>query len=286
MFQADQYQLLDFADHCKLESFSGVQVSRDTPSVQSWGDPAGSDWPEADVTFNRTGPQQGDWHGIAPDPWILELGNTDIRMELKLTPSGQVGVFPEQADNWEWFLQQGKHFSGRKGLNLFAYTGGSTLSLARCGAEMTHVDSARSVVNWARHNAQLSDLGNATIRWIVEDAVRYVGRELKRGNRYDILIADPPSFGRGPKGETWKLEKDLQPLLNSMAALASDELTCILISCHTPGVGHLDLFDACFEAFSGLHRFRAGTAEAFELAIPCSRKSDHLKSGVCFRWFS
>jgi 23S rRNA (cytosine1962-C5)-methyltransferase len=147
-----------------------------------------------------------------------------------------LGIFPEQAANWRWL-----HDQVRRGeqpprvLNLFAYTGASTLAAALAGAQVVHVDSARNTVAWARRNAELSGLAEAPIRWIVEDALRFVRRELKRGNTYDAVILDPPGFGRGPKGETWKLERDLPELLELCRELTAGRRRLMLLSCHTPG---------------------------------------------------
>ena len=167
-----------------------------------------------------------------------------IRFELKATEFGHLGVFPEQAENWRWIGDQVRYSRSENGnpthrpkiLNLFAYTGGSTMAAALAGAEVVHVDSARGTVAWARRNAELSGLADAPIRWIVEDARRFISRELARGNRYDAVILDPPSYGHGPKGQNWKLERDLPGLLGESISLLSDQPLFVLLSCHTPGI--------------------------------------------------
>jgi 23S rRNA (cytosine1962-C5)-methyltransferase len=171
---------------------------------------------------------------------------------LRTTPAGQVGVFPEQAANWDWI---GKRVRAAqrplKVLNLFAYTGGSTLAAAAAGAEVVHVDAARNVVQWARDNADLSGLSEAPIRWIDEDAGKFVRRELRRGNRYDAVILDPPSYGHGPKGEPWKIVQHLPGLLADCADVTKGQLAFVVLSCHSPGFGPAELEALVHDAFFG-----------------------------------
>jgi 23S rRNA (cytosine1962-C5)-methyltransferase len=172
-----------------------------------------------------------------PPTWTVSYEK--IQFELKLTNFGHVGLFPEQADNWDWIntqIENARQVESDKPLrvlNLFAYTGGSTLAAGASGAEVTHVDAARTVVGWARRNAELSGLSAAPIRWIVDDAMKFARRELKRGQRYDAIILDPPSYGHGAGGESWKLDEDLAKLLS-----VCRELTVrpqfVLLSCHAP----------------------------------------------------
>ncbi len=180
---------------------------------------------------NRT----GKWDGSPPELW--QIGHRQKIFNLKPTPAGQVGIFPEQALNWSWIESQPQELSGLSALNLFGYTGGTTLSLASRGASVVHVDSARNVVRWARQNAADSKMEHLPIRWIVEDAVKFVKRESVRGSKYDILVADPPSYGTGPKRERWKFEEDFETLLALLAEVSSRKLRMALISCHTTGFG-------------------------------------------------
>ena len=267
MFTNDSYQLLTFGDGKKLEQFGGLRIERPCPvatdAPDEWDDES-SDWTTADseLTGNdkatlrfegRTG--DGQWKGDLSKAtnwncqFDLRVGSNvtkQVEFELSPTPTGQVGLFPEQAENWNWIAKRcqsrrEQNAAPPKILNLFAYTGGSTLAAAAMGAEVTHVDAAKSVVNWARRNAERSGLGNATIRWIVEDAAKYVAREVKRGKKYDGIILDPPSYGHGPKGEEWKLSRDLIDLLGNCKQLLSDLPLLFLLSCHTPGFGEPEL---------------------------------------------
>ena len=272
----NQYRLVDFGGNEKLEMFGGTIVRRETPSAAGVKASA-ADWSSAQLSY-RSKQNNSSWVGDADDDWHLKFGQS--RFSLRTTPTGQVGLFPEQAINWSWIDQLPIDLSGSKALNLFAYTGGTTLALAHRGAEVVHCDAAKSVVNWARKNAASSGLEQAPIRWIVEDALTFVGREIKRGNRYQIVVADPPSFGRGPGGESWKMKRDFQRLVDGLSQLTGDETQMILISCHTPEFSHNDLKSSV----SGSFRLGGNPGESFELTIPASNGKS-LVSGQCFRWF-
>jgi 23S rRNA (cytosine1962-C5)-methyltransferase len=245
MFSADQYQLLDFGEGRKLESFAGLVVDRPAPVSEGTGREDPDLWQQADLRYEREQGGAGKWirlsgkHQQQAD-WQLLHGN--FQLKLRMTPSGHVGVFPEQAANWDWITRQVQR-SNRplKVLNLFAYTGGSTLAAAAAGADVVHVDAARNVVSWARQNADVSGLGDHPIRWINEDARVFVQRELKRGNHYDIVILDPPSYGHGPDSQAWKIHQHLPALLKDCAALTSQQRAAMLITCHTPTLGPAEL---------------------------------------------
>lgn len=272
-----QYQLLDFGGNEKLELIGGKIVRRETPSGPGLKTP-GAIWNSAELTY-KSKHSNPHWDGKPDVDWSMAFGPN--RFDLRQTPTGQVGVFPEQAINWRWIEQLPIELSGIKALNLFAYTGGTTLALAQRGAHVVHCDAAKSVVNWARSNAANSGLQDAPIRWIVEDALTFVGREIKRGNKYQIVVADPPSFGRGPGGESWKIQRDLRTLIQGLAQLTGDDARMILISCHTPELDHHDLRSIASKSF----RLGDNPSESFELRIPAS-SGKSLASGQCFRWFN
>jgi len=158
-----------------------------------------------------------------------------MRLEMRLTDFGHIGMFAEQQVQWPWIQQQCETLDGARVLNLFAYTGGSTLAAALGGAQVTHLDAVRGVVQWASNNARLSGLEACPIRWIVDDALKFTNREIRRNKRYDAIILDPPTFGRGPKGDVWKIETSLRELLSNCFKLLSDTPLFILLSAHTPG---------------------------------------------------
>jgi 23S rRNA (cytosine1962-C5)-methyltransferase len=238
---ATSYQLLDFGNGRRLERFGDATLDRPCPAAEQTSQRNPAAWQHADARFEGRNEEKGRWTNRRPLParWTLSFGS--LQFELKCTEFGHVGLFPEQAENWNWIAEtisavKPEPTADRlKVLNLFAYTGGSTLAAAAAGAQVTHVDAAKNVVAWARRNAELSGLANAPIRWIAEDAVKFVQRELKRGNRYDAVILDPPSYGHGPKGETWQLAKHLPTLLAMCGELTACRPAFLLQTCHTPG---------------------------------------------------
>jgi 23S rRNA (cytosine1962-C5)-methyltransferase len=237
------HELLDLGDGRQLERFGTVVLDRPCPAA-AWHtarDPAA--WVAADARFDRQGDGVGAWTtiGEALAPWQVELAG--LAFELRLTDSGQVGVFPEQIPTWHWLRNRAtgadRTASDRppEVLNLFAYTGGSTLAAAAGGARVVHVDAARSAVAWARRNAELGGLGEAPIRWIADDALDFVRRERRRGRRYDGVVLDPPSYGHGAGGRAWHLEADLPELLEACVALLAPGPAFLVLSVHTPKFG-------------------------------------------------
>lgn len=245
---ARPYELCDFGDGRKLELWDNVLIDRPCPAATCprLDKPR---WAMAAAHYGRKS-DVGVWTQAKdlPPNWTAKIEELDL--ELKLTASGQVGVFPEQAVNWNWIRRKAKSRPGLRVLNLFAYTGGSTLAAAQAGANVVHVDSATSVVNWAKRNATIC-CPHTPIRWIVEDVRRFVSREVKRGNKYDAVILDPPSYGHGPKGKPWKLSRDLLELLMQCKKLMSDAPAFVLLSCHTPGFGPAELNAMLCESLFG-----------------------------------
>jgi 23S rRNA (cytosine1962-C5)-methyltransferase len=250
MFAANQYELLDFGAGRKLERFGSIVLDRSSTAAEGTKPDRPEIWRKANAKFEvrgrsrGAGPQRGKWvsSGEAPSEWTVR--HKKIEFELKFTAFGHVGLFPEQAENWDWLGRQcatqsaGADSRGAAALlrilNLFAYTGGSTLAAAAAGAEVTHVDAAKNVVAWARRNAELSGLTAAPIRWIVDDALKFARRELKRGKHYDGVILDPPSYGHGAGGEAWKLDEHLSELLDVCRKLTAPRARLVLLTCHAP----------------------------------------------------
>jgi 23S rRNA (cytosine1962-C5)-methyltransferase len=209
----------------------------------------------------------------------------EISFQLQPSPFGHVGVFPEQHENWNWIARHVNRIHAALGrtvrvLNLFAYTGGSTLAAAAAGAEVVHIDAARKMVDRARQNAELSGLGDRPIRWIVEDAAKFCQRELKRGKQYDGVIVDPPSYGHGPKGEPWKLDQHLLPLLRTCGELTTEHRGFVLATCHTSGIGPAELAAYLAEGIFGSCSQPPWSGELF-LKTATGRR---LPSGVFARW--
>jgi 23S rRNA (cytosine1962-C5)-methyltransferase len=281
VFTPEDYELIDFGDGRRLERFQGVIVDRPCPAADGLLRSAPAAWQRADMRYERNAAGQGKWRQKQrrAEGWSIRYRSRQL--ELRPTPWGQVGVFPEQVENWDWIEAQVRRV-GRplRVLNLFAYTGGATLAAAAAGAEVVHLDAAKTVVAWARRNAVMSNLSGAPIRWIVEDAVNFVEREVRRGNRYDAVILDPPSYGHGPKGEAWKIEKHLAELLSRCAALTEGRPAFILVSCHSPSIRprHLRAFLA--DSFAGL------AADAMRVQPLYLRAADgrKLQSGLAAYW--
>lgn len=275
------YELLDSGDQTKLERFGEYVLSRPAPQA-IWSRRLPSRvWTEADATFTRSPSGGGSWHRRRPLPqsWVLELGG--LSLKIKPTDFGHLGVFPEQRPNWDWIARViGKAPGPVSVLNLFAYTGGSTLVAAAAGATVCHLDSSRGVVAWARENAALSDLAGRPVRWIVDDVTKFIRREGRRGRCYDAIILDPPSFGRGPKGEVWKIEHELPGLLHACRALLGDQPLFVLLSCHSPGFTPLVLRNLLAEMMAGA----GGWLDAAEMALVESDGERSLPSGSFSRW--
>ena len=221
------YQLLDFGSGRKLEQFGSVVLDRPCPAADLHAVRDPNQWSNADLVL----PKEDESHRL-PSPWPVEFllrndsPQLSLELGLKLTPFGHVGVFPEQLAQWRWLVAQVTQakVSSLRALNLFAYTGGSTLALAAAGAQVTHVDASAPAVAWARENATTNQLDGHPIRWIVEDASKFVAREIRRGNAYDIIVLDPPSYGHGPSGKAWNLSDQWEELFSGCMKLLESSL--------------------------------------------------------------
>ena len=275
------HELLDAGDGRRLERFGEVVVDRPAPVAEEPPrDP--SAWSTADLRFDR----YVGWTSVAddePGPWIVDDG--ELRFELRPTDAGQVGLFPEQAPLWAWVraalaatTPAAPGGPGPTLLNLFGYTGAMTLAAAASGAAVAHVDGSRPAVAWARRNADLSGLAERPIRWLVDDVEAFVGREIRRGRRYDAVVLDPPSYGHGSRGATWRLEDRLDGLLDRCAELTADDPLFVLVTAHTPGFGPDRLADALATAFGR----REAEVEAGELGL-LARNGARLRLGAWAR---
>ncbi|MEO6787559.1 MAG: class I SAM-dependent methyltransferase, partial [Chthoniobacteraceae bacterium] len=239
-------------------------------------------WRTATATFSRDGGNK--WQGREKLPATWVVGVDDIAFQLSSTDFGHLGIFPEQREQWQRIAQDCAAFRTRHGraarvLNLFAYSGGSTLAAARAGAEVCHVDASKGMVEWARKNAALNALQDKPIRWIVDDVTKFLERELRRGQRYDLLILDPPSYGRGAKGEIFKIENDLPKLLSLLARLLSEEPHGVLISCHTPELTPIALHHLLLQAFG-----KDGALDHGEMLLRGDAEMLPVPSGSFCRW--
>ena len=239
------YELLDFGAGRKLERFAKLVLDRPSPSAEGFAIQKPKLWKSADAKFVADSPkaERGCWvflnQNLSPDyAWPISFSSPPITLELKFSPFGHLGVFPEQQANWQRIAErisgETKRAEPLRVLNLFAYTGGSTLAAAAAGGKVVHIDSAKNLLARARRNAELSGLADAPIRWIAEDAVRFVQREIKRNEKYDAIILDPPSYGHGSRGQVWQISRDLPILLRNCFELSSEKPIFLLLTCHTP----------------------------------------------------
>jgi len=233
----DDYELLDSGDGRKLERFGAYVLAR--PCSQALWRPQLDDaeWNRADASFDREDGNR--WHGRTnlPKEWTIRTAGVSFR--LGGTDFGHLGIFPEQRAQWRWIREACAATPGLKVLNLFAYSGGSTLAAALGGADVCHLDASKGMVEWARDNARLNGLSEKPIRWIVDDAHKFMRREIRRGRAYDAIILDPPTFGRGAGGETYKIERDLKETLSLVRDLLTPQPRFVLFSSHTPGLSCL-----------------------------------------------
>ena len=273
----ESYRLLDAGNEQKLEMLGTYKVIRQAAQA-FWPKENQAIWQDPAAVHIRTNSGGGYWQKKRPsqDLWPILYG--PFRFQIKLTDFGHIGLFPEQLENWRWIADCSTS-PGLNVLNLFGYTGGSTLATASRGASITHVDASKGAVSWARENAKLNHLADAPIRWIVEDVTKYIHREQKRKNRYQGIILDPPSYGRGPAKQIWHIERDLIPLLSSLKPLI-DSLHFILLSCHTPGYSPASLRNILHTVFKlPLHQIEAG-----DMCAKIENSKLVLPSGTFARW--
>lgn len=281
--QWKEYEVLDTSNGEKLERWGDYLLVRPDPQV-IWNTPRSlPGWKKMNGHYHRSAKGGGEWEFFhLPNEWSIHY--KDLTFRLKPFSFKHTGLFPEQAVNWDWFSDVIQK-CGRpaKVLNLFAYTGGATLAAAKAGAQVTHVDASKGMVNWAKENAAASGLSDAPIRWLVDDCVKFVEREIRRGSQYDGIIMDPPSYGRGPKGEIWKIEDNIFPFIQLAAQVLSDKPLFLLINSYTTGLQPAVLSYMLNTAI--VNKF-GGYAEAEEIGLPVSSNNLVLPCGASGRWFS
>lgn len=275
------YQLLDSGNFEKLEQVGPYRLIR--PAPQAIWKPAQSAqvWKTAHAHYHRSSSGGGSWEykQKLPPEWVI--GYFGLTVKIKPTDFGHLGIFAEQGPNWQWIQAQISRANRPVSvLNTFAYTGGSTLAAAAVGATVTHLDAAKGIVTWARENAQLSHLADRPIRWLVEDVSKFVAREIRRESRYDAIILDPPSFGRGAKNEVWKFEDDLPKLLADCRLILSKNPIFVLLSAHTPGFTPLALQNLLGDMTAGL----GGRVVGSEMTIAEAETGRVLPSGTMAIW--
>ena len=274
------YEVIDTSCGEKLERWGRYILLRPDPQVIWKTEKTVPEWNRLNGHYHRSSKGGGEWEFFKlPEEWTISYRGLNFR--LKPFSFKHTGLFPEQAVNWDWCSERIRE-AGRpvKVLNLFAYTGGATLAAASAGASVTHVDASKGMVTWAKENAASSGLGDAPIRWLVDDCVKFVEREIRRGNHYDAIIMDPPSYGRGPKGEIWKIEESVYPLVQLCAKLLNDKPLFFLINSYTTGLQPAVL---TYMISTALKRFD-GKVTASEIGIPVSSNGLVLPCGASGRF--
>ncbi|MBD5533691.1 MAG: SAM-dependent methyltransferase [Lachnospiraceae bacterium] len=277
------YEVLDTSSGEKLERWGDYLLVRPDPQVL-WNTPkTHTGWKKRNGHYHRSSKGGGEWEFYSlPEEWQISYEPLSLSFRLKPFSFKHTGLFPEQAANWDWFSALIKAADRPvKVLNLFAYTGGATLAAARAGASVTHVDASKGMVTWAKENAAVSGLSDAPIRWLVDDCVKFAEREIRRGNHYDAIIMDPPSYGRGPKGEIWKMEDSIFPFIELTSALLSEQPLFFLINSYTTGLQPAVLTYMMRTVLTP--RF-GGTVEADEIGLPVTGNGLVLPCGASGRW--
>ena len=284
MWLADQwkeYEVIDCSRGEKLERWGDYILLRPDPQVIWQTEKKDRRWHKLNAHYHRSSRGGGNWEFFSlPEQWDIRY--RDLTFRLKPFSFKHTGLFPEQAVNWDWFSEKIRR-AGRpvKVLNLFAYTGGATLAAAAAGASVTHVDASKGMVTWARENASVSGLSDRPVRWLVDDCVKFVEREIRRGNHYDGIIMDPPSYGRGPKGEIWKIEEKIFPLVELCEKLLSDSPLFFLINSYTTGLQPAVL---AYMLGSVIEKKHGGQTSAGEIGLPVSASGLVLPCGASGRW--
>ncbi len=284
----EDYRLLDSGNGRKLERFGKVVVDRPEPQALWCRRLDEAAWGGAHATFSGDDDaESGRWRNNKPVPesWPVRLGD-DVTLTCRLSAFRHLGVFPEQLPHWDWMQEA---LNGQKGpdvparprvLNLFAYTGAASLIAARAGAEVTHVDDSKKAIAWARENQAASNLGDAPIRWMLDDARKFVQREVRRGRLYDVILIDPPKFGRGPNNETWEIFEDLPDMMRNCAALVAGPRSAIVLTAYAIRASALMLDQLCREVLAD----KGGRFESGELAIREEGGARAVPTSLFTRW--
>lgn len=274
------YEVLDTSRGEKLERWGNYLLVRPDPQV-IWDTPRRHPgWKKRNGHYHRSKRGGGEWEFFdLPQQWSIHY--RELTFHLKPFSFKHTGLFPEQAANWDWFSEKIRNANRPiRVLNLFAYTGGATLAAAAAGAAVTHVDASKGMVNWARENAVSSGLKDAPIRWLVDDCTKFVEREIRRGNHYDGIIMDPPSYGRGPRGEIWKIEESIHPFIRLASQLLSDDPLFFLVNSYTTGLAPAVLTYLISTELRSL----GGHVDAQEIGLPVRESGLILPCGASGRW--
>ncbi len=276
------YELIDSDSGERLERWGNIILIRPDPQVIWSGERRNPLWRNAHAKYHRSNSGGGHWETYkkVPDVWSIEYGELTFRLK----PMGfkHTGLFPEQAVNWSKAIDLIKNANREISvLNLFAYTGGATIACLAAGANVTHVDASKGMVQWAKENAAVSGLADRNVRWLVDDCLKFVKREIRRGKKYDAIIMDPPSYGRGPNGEVWKLEQQLGELLSETGKLLSDDALFFFLNSYTGGLSHT-ILDYMVSEY--VVKGRGGNVSTDEIGLPITEKGFSMPCGNTTIW--
>ena len=276
------YEILDMANGEKLERWKNVILVRPDPQIIWTQKSFPEKWKNVNAKYHRSSTGGGNWkyNKKMPDAWQVKYKN----LTFNIKPMGfkHTGLFPEQAVNWDWMIEKIQKANREiKVLNLFAYTGGATVACSYAGAQVCHVDSSKGMVTWAKENIQASGLQDRPVRYIVDDVIKFVNREIRRGNKYDAIIMDPPSYGRGANGEVWKFEENLPELVNLCAQVLSDKPLFFLINSYTTGISSTVLQNILELTISKKYK---GKVSNGEIGLPMTNSKMVLPCGIYGRW--
>ncbi len=278
----NDYQILDMANGEKLEKWNNVTLVRPDPQIIWKQKTYPEKWKKADAKYSRSNTGGGAWNYNKKLPSAWQVKYKDLVFNIKPMGFKHTGLFPEQAVNWDWMINKIKSTNKEiKVLNLFAYTGGATVACLSAGASVCHVDSSKGMVSWAKENVKSSGLQDRKVRYIVDDVVKFVNREIRRGNKYNAIIMDPPSYGRGTNGEVWKFEDNIYDLVELCSKVLTDKPLFFLINSYTTGISSMVL-----ENILKLNIHAKGKFSNGEIGIPMQNSNLVLPCGIYGRWES
>ena len=276
------YKIIDMANGQKLEKWGNITLSRPDPQIIWKEKTFPEQWKKADAIYNRSKTGGGEWKYNKKLPENWQIRYKDLTFNIKPMGFKHTGLFPEQAVNWDWMIEKIKSEKREiKVLNLFAYTGGATVACLYAGASVCHVDSSKGMVQWAKENVQSSNLADKKIRYIVDDVNKFVAREIRRGNKYDAIIMDPPSYGRGTNGEVWQFENNIYDLVKLCEEVLSDDPLFFLINSYTTGISNTVLADILNLTIQNKHK---GKITSGEIGLPMENSDLVLPCGIYGKW--
>jgi len=278
----EDYKIIDMADGQKLEKWGDVILSRPDPQIVWKNKSYPEEWKKANAIYSRSKTGGGSWEYKKKVPSAWQIKYKDLTFNIKPMGFKHTGLFPEQAVNWDWMRDKIKNSKREiKVLNLFAYTGGATVACLSAGASVCHVDSSKGMVTWAKENVTSSGLADKKVRYIVDDVVKFVNREIRRGNKYDAIIMDPPSYGRGANGEVWQFENNIYDLVELCTKVLSDKPLFFLINSYTTGISSSVLANILNLTVSKKYK---GKVDSGEIGLPMEKSSLVLPAGIYGRW--